>query len=184
MIAATATATPSRQPTTADVSTALWTELAQIDELVANGDKGQALRRARRILDHADGAARAELADLIANVEQARDADWQPPQPADLRRYVPASRVQVRRAAPRPVTRRSRRRRARPRTPTSPSRSPRPSSRAAGTSRSGARGSTTSAPWSPWCRSTGDPACTAAWNAHPPTSPTRTGCAPTAATPA
>lgn len=105
MIAATATATPSRQPTTADVSTALWTELAQIDELVANGDKGQALRRARRILDHADGAARAELADLIANVEQARDADWQPPQPADLRRYVPASRMQVRRAAPRPVTR-------------------------------------------------------------------------------
>jgi len=106
MIATTATATPSRHPTTDDLSTALWTELAQIDELVANGDKGPALRRARRILDHADGAARVELADLVANLEQARDADWQPPQPADLRRYVPASRVAVRRAAPRPVTRR------------------------------------------------------------------------------
>ena len=148
MIATTATATPSRQPTTADVSTALWTELADIDELVANGDKGQALRRARRILDHADGAARAELADLIANVEQARDADWQPPQPADLRRYVPASRVQVRRGRTPAGDPRSRRRCARPRTPTSASRSLRPSSRAAGTSRSGARGSTTSAPWS------------------------------------
>jgi hypothetical protein len=104
MTVTTATATPSSQPTTADVSTALWTALADIDVLVAKGDKGQALRRARRILDHGDGAARAELADLIANVEQARDADWQPPQPAGRRRYVPASRVQVRRAAPRPVT--------------------------------------------------------------------------------
>jgi hypothetical protein len=100
------TATPSRPPTTTDVSTALWTKLADIDVLVANGDKGQALRRARQILDHADGAARTELADLVANLEQARDADWQPPQPADLRRYVPTGRVAVRRAAPRPATRR------------------------------------------------------------------------------
>jgi hypothetical protein len=106
MTVTTATATPSSQPTTADVSTALWTALADIDVLVAKGDKGQALRRARRILDHGDGAARAELADLIANLEQARDADWRPPQPPDLRRYVPASRVAVRRVAPRPVTRR------------------------------------------------------------------------------
>jgi hypothetical protein len=104
MTASTASPSPASLPTTQDVPMALWGELATLDELVADGTQRQALARARRLLDHADGPDRAELADMITSLEQARDADWQPPQPADLRRYVPPGAVEVRHTAPRPGT--------------------------------------------------------------------------------
>ena len=85
----------------ANVSTVLFIKLADLDELVEHGHRRQALRQARQLLDHTDGDTRAELADLVESLEQQRDADWVPPQRADLTRWVPPSRVRVHRQAPR-----------------------------------------------------------------------------------
>jgi hypothetical protein len=85
----------------ADVSTVLFIKLADLDELVEHGNQRQALRQARQLLDHTDGDTRAELADLVESLEQQRNADWVPPQPRHLTRWVPPSRVRIHRQAPR-----------------------------------------------------------------------------------
>ena len=107
MVTTTGTLSPTADNVTdvtdvadANVSAVLWSKLADLDNLVEDGQRGQALRQARRLLDSAEGAARAELADLVATLEQQRDDDWIPPQRRDLTRWVPPGRVRVHRRAP------------------------------------------------------------------------------------
>ena len=109
MIATTATAAPPSTPS----SDTVWAELADIDDLVESGDRRRALSKARRLLDSVDGAAREELADLVATIERTRDSAWeardtrQPtrwerPRNAMIRRVRAAARAHDRSARRRP----------------------------------------------------------------------------------
>ena len=138
MTASTASPSPASLPTTQDVSVALWGELATLDELVTDGKQRQARPGRAGGLDHADGPDRAELADMITSLEQARDADSAAPaarRPAPrraARRGLEVRHTHPGRGPAGPTTA------PQPPRPTWASRGPRRSSRAAGTSRSGA----------------------------------------------
>jgi hypothetical protein len=99
MIATTATATPPSRPS----SDILWAQLADIDDLVESGDRRRALSKARRLLDTVDGAAREELADLVASIERTRDSAWEARDTRQPTRWEHPRNAMIRRVEPQPA---------------------------------------------------------------------------------
>src|SRR4051794_26046673 len=99
MIATTATAAPPSAPS----SDTVWAELADIDDLVEAGDRRRALSKARRLLDSVDGAAREELADLVATIEETRDAAWEARDTRQPTRWERPRNARIRRVEPQPA---------------------------------------------------------------------------------
>ena len=99
MIATTATAAPPSTPS----SDTVWAELADIDDLVEAGDRRRALSKARRLLDSVDGAAREELADLVATIEETRDAAWEARDTRQPTRWERPRNARIRRVEPQPA---------------------------------------------------------------------------------
>jgi hypothetical protein len=99
MFATTATATPTSTPS----SDTVWAQLADLDDLVESGDRRRALSKARRLLDIANGAAREELADLVASIEQTRDAAWEARDTHQPTRWERPRDAKIRRVEPQPA---------------------------------------------------------------------------------
>jgi hypothetical protein len=100
MFATIAIATPSSTSS----SDTVWAQLADIDDLVESGERRRALSKAGRLLDSVDGAAREELADLVASIEETRDAAWEARDTHQPTRWERPRDAKIRRVEPQPAS--------------------------------------------------------------------------------